>query len=103
MFTGRTKPIRIIGDQDNLRPDKWSATVIMSVAGLSSWRTGFYPTPVHVIEFTTVKRRHNVYCILTDAILLLCYGTLIVAFSIRPTCISEHANLLKCGYRVGCV
>jgi hypothetical protein len=27
MFTGRAKPIRIIGDPDNHRPDKWSYTV----------------------------------------------------------------------------
>ena len=27
MFTGRAKPIRIIGIPDNQRPDKWSFTV----------------------------------------------------------------------------
>jgi len=27
MFTRRAKPIRIIGDPDNERPDKWSSTV----------------------------------------------------------------------------
>ena len=27
MFTGRTKPIRIIGDPNNQRPDKWSSAV----------------------------------------------------------------------------
>jgi len=37
MFTGRTKPIRIIGDPDNQRLDKWSCTVYninMEVTGL---------------------------------------------------------------------
>jgi len=27
MFTRRAKPIQIIGDPDNQRPDKWSSTV----------------------------------------------------------------------------
>jgi hypothetical protein len=27
MFSGRAKQIRIIGDPDNQRPDKWSSTV----------------------------------------------------------------------------
>jgi hypothetical protein len=27
MFTGRAKPIRIIGEPDNQSPDKWSSTV----------------------------------------------------------------------------
>ena len=39
----------------------------VTVAGLSSRWTGFYPRPVHVIEFRTVKRLHNVYCILTGS------------------------------------
>ena len=30
MFTGRAKPIRIIGDPDNQRPDKWSYTVLVT-------------------------------------------------------------------------
>jgi hypothetical protein len=29
MFTGMAKPIRIIGDPDNQRPDEWSSTVIV--------------------------------------------------------------------------
>ena len=28
MFTRKAKPIRIIGDPDNQRPDEWSSTVI---------------------------------------------------------------------------
>ena len=28
MFTGRVKPIRIIGDSNNQRPDRWSSTVL---------------------------------------------------------------------------
>jgi len=28
MFSGRAKLIRIIGDPDNQRPDKWSSTVL---------------------------------------------------------------------------
>jgi len=28
MFTGRVKPIRIISDPDNQRPDNWRSTVI---------------------------------------------------------------------------
>jgi len=28
MFTQRAKPIRIIGDPDTQRPDKWSFTVL---------------------------------------------------------------------------
>jgi len=28
MFTGRTKPIRIVGDPDSQRPDKRSSTVV---------------------------------------------------------------------------
>jgi len=28
MFTGRAKQIRIIGEQDNQRLDKWSSTVL---------------------------------------------------------------------------
>ena len=28
MFSGRTKPFRIIGDPDNQFPDKWSFTVM---------------------------------------------------------------------------
>jgi len=28
MFTRRAKPIQIIGDPDNQRPDKWSSTVL---------------------------------------------------------------------------
>jgi len=28
MFTGRAKPIRIIGDPDNELPDKWSYTIL---------------------------------------------------------------------------
>jgi len=31
MFTGRTKPIRIIGYPDNQFPDKWSSTVIRKI------------------------------------------------------------------------
>jgi hypothetical protein len=27
MFTRRSKPVRIIGDPDNQRPDKWSSIV----------------------------------------------------------------------------
>ena len=30
MFTGRAKPIWIIGDPDNQPPDKWSSTVLTS-------------------------------------------------------------------------
>jgi len=30
MFTGRTKAIRIIGDPDKQRPDKWSSTVCIT-------------------------------------------------------------------------
>ena len=30
MFTGRAKPVRIIGDPDNQRTDEWSSTVIHS-------------------------------------------------------------------------
>jgi len=32
MFTRRVKPIRIIGDPDNKRPDKWSSTVVGAAA-----------------------------------------------------------------------
>ena len=28
MFTGRAEPIRIIGEPDNQRPDKWSSNVL---------------------------------------------------------------------------
>jgi len=31
MFNRRAKPIRINGDPDNQRPDKWSSTVILFV------------------------------------------------------------------------
>jgi hypothetical protein len=30
MCTGRAKPIRIIGNPDNQRPDKWSSTLLSS-------------------------------------------------------------------------
>ena len=32
MFTRRAKPIRIIGDPDNQRPDEWSSAVRLSTA-----------------------------------------------------------------------
>jgi len=32
MFTRKAKPIRIIGDPDNQRPDEWSSTVITITA-----------------------------------------------------------------------
>jgi hypothetical protein len=35
MFTGRAKPIRIIGDPGNQRPDKWSYTVLVSINWLT--------------------------------------------------------------------
>jgi hypothetical protein len=36
MFTGRVKPIRIIGDPDNQRPDNWRSTVIGSL--IRKWK-----------------------------------------------------------------
>jgi len=33
IFTGRTKPIRIIGGPDNQLPNKWSSTVLQKVKG----------------------------------------------------------------------
>jgi len=36
MFNERPKPIRIIGDPNNQRPDKWSYTVIKLISGLLS-------------------------------------------------------------------
>jgi len=35
MFTGKTQPIRIIGEPDNQRPDKWSSTVLFCVDELN--------------------------------------------------------------------
>jgi len=32
MFTRRAKPVRMIGDPNNQRPDKWSSTVMKSNA-----------------------------------------------------------------------
>ena len=36
MFTGRAKPIRIIGDPDSQRPDEWSYTVYLVCYFISS-------------------------------------------------------------------
>jgi len=36
MFTRRVKPIRMIGDPDNQRPEKWSSTVMQSNANFYS-------------------------------------------------------------------
>jgi hypothetical protein len=61
-FNGRAKPIRIIGDPDNKRPDKWRYTVqpqyyyhktkqyvtlilrLLDILGLQIWNLGSYIT-----------------------------------------------------------
>ena len=53
MFTGRTKTIRIIGDPDDQRPDKWKCTVCsinMEVTGLKVGKLIKYHHRHHVPE-----------------------------------------------------
>jgi len=44
MFTRTAKPVRLIGDPNNQRPDMWSSVVPENVSSLSThqWRCSYY-------------------------------------------------------------
>jgi hypothetical protein len=72
MFTGRAKPIRIIGNPDNQRPDKWSSTVLWCCE--QSWcashlvvylctelRDGYAPCGHDVVVIISHRWRHQAH------------------------------------------
>ena len=63
MYTGIAKPIRIIGVPDNLRPDKWSYTLMdkTRIKAMSSWIWRRVVWQQDVEETTAAVLRAEIY------------------------------------------
>ena len=51
MFTGRAKPIRIIGDPNNQRPDKRSSTFIIIIIIIIISLSPLFRVAIHILVF----------------------------------------------------